>query len=55
MLICFETRLVHSLKTFVFPDHATPPMDALRHLQRELASCHVPRRLHTILDMATHS
>lgn len=35
---------------FVFSAHAAPGMDALLRLQRELAPCHVPCRLHTVLD-----
>lgn len=33
----------------VFAAHEAAAMDALRHLQRELAPRHVPRRLHTVL------
>lgn len=37
------------------PAYATPGMDALCRLQRELASCHVPQRLRAILGPSTHT
>ena len=53
IVICCSLGM--TLFVFCFPAHATPPMDTLRHLQRELAPCHVPRRLHTVLGTDTHT